>query len=56
MDNLFEYCLLALSKLKAQKKEEGCYTERVMGINTCISVYIFDFVVKHLCDIVVISV
>lgn len=54
MDNLFEYCLLALSKLKAQKKEEGCYTERVMGIN--ISIYIFDFVVKHACDIVVISV
>lgn len=54
MDNLFEYCLHALSKLKAQKKEEGCYTERVMGIN--ISIYILDFVGKHVCDIVVISV
>lgn len=38
--------------IKAQKKEEGCYTERVMGIN--ISIYIFDFVVKHVYDIVVI--
>lgn len=43
MDNLLEFCLLAQSKIQAQKKEGVFYVERVMGCD--ISVYIFDFVV-----------